>query len=1340
MILHLFDMYERRLLDVDTIESCIHTENADGNVLDVVGYGIPKEAKYVAFKDVDGVFQLFEVRTYTKDPITAEVTLYAENAMYELNTETPITDKRPTNVQAGLAVTQALAGTRWTLGGTIQTGVASTRWFYISPLQALNDVVQVWGIRLRPRVEFSGAAITGRYIDVVSAAPVWRGKRFEIGKDILSAKFTIDDRNVVTAIVPRGKGQESGDGYAQRIGIDSVTWSKAAGNPIDKPLGQNYIEMKEATALYGVCGQRPRFATVIYADIDNAEELCNAAYKSLQEVSAPTLCGDMTTIDLERIGFPHEGARYNDGVAFICEDMRFISTIVGTARQYAGRATADFSFGALYPTPAKQMLDIRRELGSVSNIAAVGAGIAQANPDLLNGIIDTSVTRIMSGKTNRDTMPDGSEIYTSADGTKAVRLAGGGILLASSKTAGEWNWRTAIDGGGIVADLITSGVLQASLIRILGTDRFYWDSGNIVAQNPENTNQQIRFGCYDGIHYGIAMTQDGGQTWQNCISFNGVTIGAGSITQSMLDPAIDLGGSTIYYAESTPSEAKAGDVWYDTANHLIKRWSGTSWIDITNEALSAALVAAGDAQATADGKVRTFAQATAPTGMTAKDVGDLWIDTDDNNRLYRWNGNAWKDVRDTAYVGSINAVSNQLVGLSQEVSAKSTVYYSSSTPDAPAVGDVWYDTANHLIKRWGGSSWADITNEALSAALVAAGDAQATADGKVRTFAQTSAPTGMTAADVGDLWIDINDNNKLYRWNGSSWTAMQDTHLDGTVETLTNDLLGLSNEISTKTTIFYTASTPAAPATGDVWYDTSNHLIKRWSGSSWADITNEALSAALVAAGDAQATADEKIRTFAQDSAPAGMTAGDVGDLWIDTNDNNKLHRWNGTTWIAVRDVYLDERVTKVEAKVTDTAIINTVTSSESYKATEQSIAAAAAAATAAQNSANDAASKAGTAQQTASNAAAAASNAQDSADGADEKARIAQQAAADAAAAASNAQNTANNANSAAAAAQNTANSTANSLTYIDKRVTSAEAKITADAIVQTVTSSTTYTNAMNGKQDTVTLISSINQSAEAIKIKANKIALEGTVTANNYFKINTDGSMEATNASISGVLYSGGWVFYSEGAAYNDDNGGQIQMISYNGRAYFRAINLDAVFGSTSYGNVSVYGGNITLDCASTGQSVSVRNGKWEPGYSYSDVCMVCDQAGSSYSTAAGNLGTTGHRWDVFWCDTVHYNTRDTSSSREVKHDIKPLADFGEAIDKLTPVSFVYNDDRRQRIRYGLIWEDTIDIMPDICHITEEDGQQFKGISYDDVITVLLKEVQSLRQRVARLEKQNS
>ncbi len=46
--------------------------------------------------------------------------------------------------------------------------------------------------------------------------------------------------------------------------------------------------------------------------------------------------------------------------------------------------------------------------------------------------------------------------------------------------------------------------------------------------------------------------------------------------------------------------------------------------------------------------------------------------------------------------------------------------------------------------------------------------------------------------------------------------------------------------------------------------------------------------------------------------------------------------------------------------------------------------------------------------------------------------------------------------------------------------------------------------------------IISEINQSAEQVKIKAAKIALEGVVTANNGFKINEDGSMEATAGSL--------------------------------------------------------------------------------------------------------------------------------------------------------------------------------------------------------------------------------
>lgn len=48
--------------------------------------------------------------------------------------------------------------------------------------------------------------------------------------------------------------------------------------------------------------------------------------------------------------------------------------------------------------------------------------------------------------------------------------------------------------------------------------------------------------------------------------------------------------------------------------------------------------------------------------------------------------------------------------------------------------------------------------------------------------------------------------------------------------------------------------------------------------------------------------------------------------------------------------------------------------------------------------------------------------------------------------------------------------------------------------------------------------IISAINQSAETVSIKANKIDLNGAVTANNYFKINTDGSVETSAITIGG------------------------------------------------------------------------------------------------------------------------------------------------------------------------------------------------------------------------------
>ena len=74
--------------------------------------------------------------------------------------------------------------------------------------------------------------------------------------------------------------------------------------------------------------------------------------------------------------------------------------------------------------------------------------------------------------------------------------------------------------------------------------------------------------------------------------------------------------------------------------------------------------------------------------------------------------------------------------------------------------------------------------------------------------------------------------------------------------------------------------------------------------------------------------------------------------------------------------------------------------------------------------------------------------------------------------------------------------------------------------------------------KVDKNEIISSINQSAEEVGIKANKIALEGLVTANEHFKIDEKGNMEAVDGTFSGDIYfpnSGSKVIGGDGLLTN-------------------------------------------------------------------------------------------------------------------------------------------------------------------------------------------------------------
>ncbi len=260
-------------------------------------------------------------------------------------------------------------------------------------------------------------------------------------------------------------------------------------------------------------------------------------------------------------------------------------------------------------------------------------------------------------------------------------------------------------------------------------------------------------------------------------------------------------------------------------------------LDDLSDALADAAQAIADAataQGTADGKVTTFVQASAPT---AEGIGDLWLDSDDGNRLYRWNGSSWVDVQD----------------------------------------------------------------DEIAQAIADAATAQSTADGKIVSFYQPSAPT---AEGIGDLWTDTDDSNKLYRWNGSAWVSIRDTGIAQALSDASQAIADAATAQGTadgKVTTFVQTSAPTAEGIGDLWLDSDDgNRLYRWNGSSWVDVQDDQIAEAIADAATAQSTADGKVVTFYQTSAP---TAEGIGDLWTDTDDGNRLYRWNGSSWVDVTGI-----------------------------------------------------------------------------------------------------------------------------------------------------------------------------------------------------------------------------------------------------------------------------------------------------------------------------------------------------------------------------------------------------------------------------------------------------
>ena len=315
--LSVIKMYDTSRMGEATIDMKINEASTFYTKFDEM---LPPEARYIAVQD-----PIANRRELTRE-MTDEFLLYrshsdqlSDDGMYEyiwtefaydeLSFDGYIKDKRPNNISFHDVLALVLSGTKWNVGVTNIEGTTDIDFYYESPMDAIKKINEKFPAEFRFWVRLGDdGTIVERIVDAVKKRGQNTGQRFETTSNVLSVTAQEDLSNIYSAIVPRGKGEqvsEGGDdgpdGYGRRITIADVEWSKAKGDPVDKPKGQEWIALEQGETL--VDG-RLRYKIVVFENDTDINQLALDGYAQLLKDSVPKiqLSGNANDLGVSELG------------------------------------------------------------------------------------------------------------------------------------------------------------------------------------------------------------------------------------------------------------------------------------------------------------------------------------------------------------------------------------------------------------------------------------------------------------------------------------------------------------------------------------------------------------------------------------------------------------------------------------------------------------------------------------------------------------------------------------------------------------------------------------------------------------------------------------------------------------------------------------------------------------------------------------------------------------------------------------------------------------------------------------------------------------------------------
>ena len=314
-----------------------------------------------------------------------------------------------------------------------------------------------------------------RKVNILSSIGADLGKTLYDDRDLTDINIKDPSRTIYTAAFGYGKMLDINDtGESQPTTFKDIVWTVAGGDPVDKPLGQEWValpdEYKQKFGYYDINNVlQHSMGSYKEEGVEVPSELLRRTYdflidnvsdKTEYSISAIDLfaltnesielnLGDMIGIEVKQLNYKH----------FRLKTMRYKESLIDSSEN-------DFELNNTTSTIADVLVDNDSQISDLK--------------DRVDGLIGVTLTGSVLNKWNEEinkdaayftyaSPQDGLVVYNASTvtaATKATQLKGGSLRISNTKTSGQFDWSTVMTGDGIIADALYTGILAGNMFDL----------------------------------------------------------------------------------------------------------------------------------------------------------------------------------------------------------------------------------------------------------------------------------------------------------------------------------------------------------------------------------------------------------------------------------------------------------------------------------------------------------------------------------------------------------------------------------------------------------------------------------------------------------------------------------------------------------------------------------------------------------------------------------------------------------------------------------------------------------------------------------------------------------